>query len=157
MLRQCTLHSFGGRGVKNANCVSPPPYDFLSKMLEHEGVSGHRMTLLCTRRTSVRCMLLIYRKAIPAVVTSRFPSKIIIGSVTGPEATSLRRVPGDLNLLTSSVFLSWELISSGIIVMRFKSQTVNLTMVAICTPTLPSKCNVKDEFYDSLQTDKPRP
>lgn len=77
-----------------------------------------------------------------SVVTSEFSTQIVfIGSVT---------VAPKLQALSHRV--SFRLHSST----RYISQPINLIVVVICDPILPSDSSVKVEFCDSLQTEVSR-
>uniref|UniRef100_A0A8C7YE94 Endonuclease/exonuclease/phosphatase domain-containing protein n=1 Tax=Oryzias sinensis TaxID=183150 RepID=A0A8C7YE94_9TELE len=52
----------------------------------------------------------------------------------------------------NAAMLSWEPISSRIAVARFKGHPLNLTVIAVYAPTLPSDRDLKDEFYGRLQS-----
>ena len=50
-----------------------------------------------------------------------------------------------------AALIAWEPISSRIALARFKGRPINITVIAVYAPTLPSDEATKDEFYDCLQ------
>ena len=67
------------------------------------------------------------------------------------DQTGQQGVAFALSQYANDSLIAWEPISSRIALARFNGRPVNLTVIAVYAPTLPSDDVAKDEFYDALQ------
>ena len=71
---------------------------------------------------------------------------------SGPENnTGQHGVALALSQKANEALIAWKPVSSRIALARFKGHPVNLTVVSVYAPTLPSDPSVKDDFYQQLQ------